>query len=83
MPVFPDFPKKEEEKYMRKIKKWLPALLLAAGLALSLPLAAQSQCGGGGGGGMDHSHMGSSGMMGTGNTGSYGHRARAKWARAK
>ncbi len=58
---------------MSKMKKWLPVLLLAAGLAMSLPLAAQSQCGGGGGGGgghMDHSNMGSSGMMG--NTGNMG-----------
>jgi len=58
-------------KNMKNMNGWLPALVLAAGLALSLPLAAQAQCGGGSGGSMDHnSHMGSSGMMG--NTGNMG-----------
>ena len=51
---------------MSKMNKWLPALLLAATLAMALPLTAQSQCGGGS---MNHGNMGSSGMMGTGNMG--------------
>ena len=51
---------------MRKVKIWLPALLLAAGLAVSLPLGAFSQCGSGS---MNHGNMGSSGMMGPGNMG--------------
>ncbi len=57
---------------MTNMRKWLPALLLAACLTVSLPLAAQAQCGGGSGGGyMNHNnHMGySSGMMSSGSMG--------------